>query len=449
MTVMIEYILLIFAFILPIWYRYFFWFQRLEKYKSFSFKRDKESIIHIFSILEIFILILSFTVLFQPAAEIIVFNLVFYYWLISWIFVIWKIVRWKIKLQSEFPIPFYLFQLLIVFWVIFESTAFIFTEFSNHLYYYLLLVLLLAPITSYLFMFIISRKIFMKKIAIISGWTGLERWIALKSAEFFKNNINKDYDFYVLPEELPKFVENKEKYNLVIPVFHWEYWEDGKIMAYLELLGLKYSFSEHATHALCLDKEKTNVLVYQLWIQVPYQYIAQTSESFPETYPVIMKPNHWGSSFHTYKIENHQDFHDNFNLTKKDISDDILIQQFIRWEEYSVPVVDWEVLPIMKLEKDENQLFDYESKYESEEIMKETFPIIEENLKSKLENDTLKIYNYFWIKWMCRIDYLVQDGEIYFLEINTIPWMTQTSILPKAWNLLERTNEELIQKIIK
>jgi hypothetical protein len=49
----------------------------------------------------------------------------------------------------------------------------------------------------------------------------------------------------------------------------------------------------------------------------------------------------------------------------------------------------------MKLEKDENQLFDYESKYESEEIMKETFPIIEENLKSKLENDTLKIYNYF------------------------------------------------------
>jgi D-alanine-D-alanine ligase-like ATP-grasp enzyme len=63
-------------------------------------------------------------------------------------------------------------------------------------------------------------------------------------------------------------------------------------MAYLDLLNLPYSFSQHATHALCLDKEKTNVLVYQLGTQVPFQYIAETSESFPETYPVIMKPNH-------------------------------------------------------------------------------------------------------------------------------------------------------------
>lgn len=446
---MIEYILLIFAFILPIWYRYYFWFKRLEKYKTISFSRDKESIIHIFSILEFFILILSLWVILQPAAEIIVFNLLFYYGLISWIFVLWKIVRWKISFQSEYKVQFFIFQFLIIFWLIFESTAFVYWEFTNHLYYYLLLVLLFAPIVSYALIFIISRKIFMKKIAIISGGTWLERDIALKSAEFFKNNIQEDFDFYILPEEIDNFVKNKNKYKLVIPVFHWEYWEDWKIMAYFDLLNLPYSFSQHATHALCLDKEKTNVLVYQLGTQVPFQYIAETSESFPETYPVIMKPNHWGSSFHTYKIENHQDFHDKFLETKKDIDDDILIQQFITWEEYSVPVVDGEILPIMKLEKDVNQLFDYESKYESDEIIKETFPEIEEWLKDKLEEETIKIYNYFGIRGMCRIDYLVQDGEVYFLEVNTIPWMTDASILPKAWRLTNRTNSELIEKIIK
>tara|TARA_Y100001960_G_scaffold298226_1_gene345238 strand:- start:312 stop:539 length:228 start_codon:yes stop_codon:yes gene_type:complete len=75
----------------------------------------------------------------------------------------------------------------------------------------------------------------------------------------------------------------------------------------------------------------------------------------------------------------------------------------------------------MKLEKDVNQLFDYESKYESDEIIKETFPEIEEWLKNKLKEETIKIYNYFGIRGMCRIDYLVRDGEVYFLEVNTIP----------------------------
>jgi D-alanine-D-alanine ligase-like ATP-grasp enzyme len=87
--------------------------------------------------------------------------------------------------------------------------------------------------------------------------------------------------------------------------------------------------SNYKTHALCLDKEKANTLIFQTGIKVPFQYIAKTSESFPENYPVIMKPNQGGSSFHTYKINNHQEFYDNFNKTRKDISDDILIQEFI------------------------------------------------------------------------------------------------------------------------
>jgi D-alanine-D-alanine ligase len=76
----------------------------------------------------------------------------------------------------------------------------------------------------------------------------------------------------------------------------------------------------------------------------------------------------------------------------------------------------------MKVEKQSNDdLFDYESKYESENKMKETFPEINEELKNILEENTQKIYNYFGIKGMCRIDYLVMDNQAYFLEINTIP----------------------------
>lgn len=289
----------------------------------------------------------------------------------------------------------------------------------------------------------------MKKIALLTWWTWLERQIAFKSALFFEENLEHDFDKYDLPNELEKFIKNKDKYSHAIPVFHWEYWEDWKIFALLDTLGISHSFSDYKTHALCLDKEKTNVLVSQLWIKVPFQYIASNNKSFPNTYPVIMKPNHGGSSFHTYKVNDKKEFSEFFNETRKDLEDDILIQEFIVGDEYSVPIVGGKVLPIMKVEKNDIQdFFDYDSKYESEEKMKETFPVIEKELKNNLESISLRIYNYFWIKWCWRIDFLVRNNEIFFLEINTIPWMTSSSILPKSWKLTGRSSKELVNLLI-
>ncbi|MCP4523091.1 MAG: ATP-grasp domain-containing protein [Candidatus Gracilibacteria bacterium] len=278
-----------------------------------------------------------------------------------------------------------------------------------------------------------------KKIVILSGGPGLEKDIALKSAGFIKKYIQEEYDFYELPKQMDTFLENKDKYSLAIPVFHGEYGEDGKIFAMLDLLNIAHIFSDYKTHALCLDKEKANTLVYQLGIKVPFQYIAKTSESFPESYPAIMKPNQGGSSFHTYKINNHQEFYDSFNKTRADLKDDILIQEFIEGEEYSVPIVHGKVLPIMKLEKQDDQIFDYESKYISDDIIKETFPEITPELKDKLTDQSLLAYNYFNIKTMARVEFIVKNNELYFLEVNTIPGLTEASILPKAWGTSGKT----------
>jgi D-alanine-D-alanine ligase len=446
---MFEYLLLISSFILPVWYRYFFWFWNLEKYKWFNIQRDKDNLFHMFFIIEIFLLIWSFTIFVEPATEIIIFNLLFYYGIISSIFVIWKIVRKKTQKRIESRNKYYLF-LMIIFWCIWLEIFWIFHfEQIKVLYSYILSVLLLAPLISYIVIQIFFKKILMKKIVILSGWPWLESEIAKKSAKLFKDHINKDFDYYELPKQLSDFLKNKDKYNLAIPVFHGEYWEDGKVFAFLDILGIPHTFSDYSTHALCLDKEKANTLVFQLWVNVPFQYIAENSESFPENYPVIMKPNQWGSSFHTYKVNNHQEFYDNFNKTRKDLDDKILIQEFITGEEYSVPVVNWEILPIMKLEKANDQVFDYEAKYEENQEIKETFPEIKEELYKKLTTETLKIYNHFNVKWMARVEFIVKDWELNFLEVNTIPGMTEASILPKAWKLSGRNLDELVKEITK
>jgi len=288
----------------------------------------------------------------------------------------------------------------------------------------------------------------MKKIAILSWWTWSEVEIAQKSAFFIKKYIKKDYDYYELPKQLDTFLENKDKYSLTIPVFHWEYWEDGRIFAFLDILGISHVFSDYSVHSLCLDKYKTNIIVESLAVNIPKSYLYKNKIEI-NTYPQIIKPNKWWSSFYTYKINNESELKEKINILKENIQDDILIQEFIPGDEYSIPVINWTILPIMKLEKKQGDFFDYTSKYEDNTKIKETFPEIEKYLEKKLIEKTEKIYDFFGLKWISRIDFLVKNNEIYFLEVNTIPWLTDVSILPQAWKLTGKSFEELIEEIIK
>ena len=116
-----------------------------------------------------------------------------------------------------------------------------------------------------------------KKIVILTWGPGLEKEVAKKSASFVKNNLDKDFDYYELPEELESFLENKDKYNLAIPVFHWEYGEDWKIFAFLDVLNIPHTFSRYSAHSLCLNKFKTNILVGDLWVKAPKQILIKRS----------------------------------------------------------------------------------------------------------------------------------------------------------------------------
>ncbi len=288
----------------------------------------------------------------------------------------------------------------------------------------------------------------MKKIVILTWWTSSEKEIALKSAETFREFLKKDFDYYVLPEELDKFLENREKYDLAIPVFHWVYWEDWMIFAFLKTLWIKSVFSSFETQALCLNKFRTNEIVKTLGVKVPKQFLYNWELEI-NSFPLIVKPNRWWSSLFTYRVENEKDFDEKIKFIKENVNDFILVQEFITWEEYSVSIVAWEVLPIMKLEKQNLwDLFDFENKYLEKPKIIETWPEIEKNLKSDLETKALEIYKFLWCRGFSRVDFLVKDNEIYFLEVNTIPWMTKVSIVPKSWLLTWRTLENLIETII-
>lgn len=297
----------------------------------------------------------------------------------------------------------------------------------------------------------------MKKIALLTGWPGYERNIALKSAELFKKYLNEPYDTYIFPEELDNFLKNRENYKTVIPVFHGEYGEDGRIHAFLDVLWIPYVWLNYFINALCMNKREANIVASANGISIPKEHILRKWQKLDFlklwfSFPMMVKSNTWGSSHYTYKVESKVDLQEKISIIQTEVQEDVLIQEYILWDEYSISVVQGEILEaIMFVEKNNpEEFFDYDAKYETESGMRETFPELEEELKNKLLEFAWNIRDIFWLStWYARIDVIVRDGELYFLEVNTIPWSTEVSILPKAWKLSGRSLEEFVEIVLK
>lgn len=296
----------------------------------------------------------------------------------------------------------------------------------------------------------------MKKIALLTGGPGYEREIALKSVELFKKYLKRPYDVYIFPEDLNLFLEKRNLYEKVIPVMHGEYGEDGRIQAFLDMLSIPYAGLNYFTNALCMNKREANIIASYNHLRVPQEFLLKKEEEYKTqavdfSFPMIVKPNKGGSSCFTYKVHNFQELEEKITHMRAHISDDILIQEYILWDEYSISLVQGEVLEaIMFIEKNNpNDFFDFESKYESESGMRETFPELEKGLKEKLLNFAQEVKNIFSLfTGYARIDVIVRQWELYFLEVNTIPGSTEVSILPKAWKLSGRSLEEFIETIL-
>lgn len=296
----------------------------------------------------------------------------------------------------------------------------------------------------------------MKKIALLTGGSGFERNVALKSVKLFEKYISRDYETFILPEALDNFISRKNEFEKVIPVFHGEYGEDGRIQALLDIYNIPYVGSSYATNALCMNKKQANAVAAFNGLIVPKElcisiwYILNRN-NFNLNFPVIIKPNTGWSSYYTYKIENFWELEEKIKYIWNNISGDLLIQEYILWDEYSLSVVNGEILEaIMFVEKNNKEdFFDYESKYENESGMRETFPEFNTVLRNTLIQVTQKTINIFDIQWYARIDFIVRDNTVYFLEVNTIPGSTEVSILPKAWKLSWRTLDEFVGEILK
>lgn len=280
------------------------------------------------------------------------------------------------------------------------------------------------------------------KIAIITGGSSGEREVSLRSAKNIAHIIDQfaETQTWVFPEQERDFF-NAQKPDLVVPVIHGEGGEDGTLQKKLEGAGIRYLFSGFKAHALGIDKRATKKRAAGISIPIAREFTRHAAE-----YPLFAKPLRGGSTVNAGLIHNEAELEERFA-----IESELVLEEYVQGREFTVGVIESSgetiALPVIEIIA-KGGVFDYDSKYNPEKLATELCPApIESELAEQLQQYALAIHKDLGVRHMSRSDFLVDPSDrIVFLEINTIPGFTSTSLVPKALQVRGISDIELFKE---
>lgn len=280
----------------------------------------------------------------------------------------------------------------------------------------------------------------------------------------FKDKVSKEYPTLdkirqLQKESSRKLIDciNSDLFNdtdLVFLGLHGKFGEDGKIQTLLELRGLKYTGSGTQASSIAMDKdvsklvfEKNNILTPE-W-QATYSSNGINYNEFAEKFgnPIVIKPNDEGSTVGLTIAKNKEEFYRGLE-TAFNYSEKVLLEKYIKGRELTVTVIDGKAYPVIEIVPHEG-FYDYEHKY-SKGMSKYVCPaVIPDEISEKAKESGLKAYNALNCKVYARVDFLLtDDGKLYCLEVNTLPGMTELSLVPMAAKAMNMDFDMLLEKII-
>jgi len=287
-------------------------------------------------------------------------------------------------------------------------------------------------------------------IAVICGGKGSEREVSIASGKAIESAFQErglPCERYTLAENrLPDGLDAQR--HLVLPIIHGTYGEDGQLSSELEAGGFAYVGSGPAASVLCFDKLVSKAIASRMGLPVVPDALlfAHRSRSFAEIVdrvglPFILKPRHDGSSVGLHVIHEETDF----DAVNGEIGQrDYLAESFIEGMDLTVGILDGKALGVVGI-RPEGGLYDYAHKYTSGLSQYDVPADIPERLQDQLCAWSCRLFRAVGCRDLARVDFVLgREGKVAFLEINTLPGMTSTSLLPKAASLCEMTFDQLV-----
>lgn len=320
----------------------------------------------------------------------------------------------------------------------------------------------------------------MLKVAIITGGNVAERSVSLKSAETVRKHLDdQKYEKYVIELNGTTFTEQRSgtavnlndfslptpngviKFDLVYQMLHGHPAEDGCLQGYFEVLGIPYTGCDVMASAITFNKQACKDFLRSHNIPMAPSRVLRKGEEINWAeleelgIPVFVKPNKNGSSYGASKVSAPDQLAGAFEHAFV-YDDEVVVEGFLKGNEFSNGVLrrngEVVVLPITEIVP-HNEFFDFKAKYEnqSQEI---TPARLSPEQTAKVQAQTKLIYEALGCRGICRFDYIQVGETFYFLEANTIPGMSEQSIVPQqarahGWTITELLDAAVEEVLVR
>lgn len=328
-----------------------------------------------------------------------------------------------------------------------------------------------------------------KKLGVIFGGMSTENEVSVMSAKSVLNNLDTEkYEIYPIyidengvwwKDTQKEKIENEVKYlkelDVVFPVLHGLFGEDGTIQGLFELLKLPYVGCHVLASSVGMDKVYSKVIFEKAGLkQAKYEYIRKykdkyiyVDKKFNEQiielkeavekisnnlkFPMFIKPSNSGSSVGINKAKNKEELKRNIEYAAK-FDSKILIEQGIDGREVECAVLGNEevIASCIGEVKSAEDFYSYDAKYNNEESRTEIPANIPEEISEEIRAQAIKAFKAIDGKGLSRVDFFIEKGtnEIYINEINTLPGFTNISMYPKLFEVSGISYMELLDRLI-
>lgn len=323
-------------------------------------------------------------------------------------------------------------------------------------------------------------------VALLVGGTSPEREVSKNTGKSILNALQElGYNVKVIdpafglnqPKKIEKFFEEKDytertnrnyieainstmfdDVDLAFIALHGKWGEDGVIQSLLELRGIKYTGSKVLASSLAMDKSMTKIMFQHFDVSTPRWFVVEKKENDYELikmkikkffgYPCVIKPNDEGSTIGLTICRGDIEVEEAIQKARE-FSKKVLVEEYIPGHELTVAVIDQQALPVLEI-KPKTGFYDYENKYTSGRTDYIVPAEIPEKIAEHLKHQALLAFNSVGCESYARIDFRVtEEFKSYCLEVNTLPGMTSTSLVPKMAKAAGISFESLIDRIIK
>ena len=290
-----------------------------------------------------------------------------------------------------------------------------------------------------------------KKVALIQGGDSPEREISYKSSavvESVLKNLPCSYVKVEADSSLPAQLQI-EKPDIAFIGLHGAYGEDGCVQALCELLKIPYTGSGVLSSALCMHKIFFKEMLVKNKIPTPEFQVLTTPQTPLLPYPLVLKASHGGSSLGTFILKDDSELKTYFPKAKQ-LGQAVFVEKKISsCQEIAVSIFNEKILTPIEI-KPKRGFYDYKSKYEKGQTTFLIPPEIDKMIIEKIKHLSEQVFRMSNVRGYGRLDFLLDKNQVpWVVELNTLPGLTKTSLLPQSTQYDGISFTELIKGILE